>query len=96
MTTFDAILPTHQQCYTSRYCDAPTQEVRILIKRWLAGKPIHGLKAGAYTVVSADAEKIRVGCHTFSTSHIKWLAGVLEEDIQVEEKFIEFVKKYIS
>ena len=95
MTTFDAILPTQQQCYTSRYCDAPTQEVRILIKRWLAGKPIHGLKAGNYTVISVDDEKIKVGCHTFSTSHIKWLARVLEEDIQVEEKFIEFVKKHI-
>jgi hypothetical protein len=96
MTTFDAILPTHERCYTSRYCDAPTQEVRILIKRWLAGKPIHGMKAGVYTVISADDEKIKVGCHTFSTSHIKWLARVLEEDIQVEEKFIEFVKQHIN
>lgn len=96
MTTFDAILPTHQHCYTSRYCDAPTQEVKILIKRWLAGKPIHGMKAGMYTIVSADDEKIRVGCHKFSTNHIKWLARVLEEDIQVEEKFINFVKKHIN
>lgn len=95
MTTFDAILPTQYRCYTSRYCDVPTQEVRVLIKRWLAGKPIHGLKAGNYTVISADDEKIRVGCHTFSTSHIKWLAKALEEDIQVEEKFIEFVKQHI-
>ena len=96
MTVFDAILPTQQRCYTSRYCEAPTQEVRILIKRWLAGKPIHGMKAGPYTVVSSDAEKIKVGCHTFATNHIKWLAKVLEEDVQVAEKFIEFVKKHIS
>lgn len=96
MTTFDAILPTQQRCYTSRYCEAPTQEVRVLIKRWLAGKPIHGMKAGIYTVVSVDAEKIKVGCHTFSTGHIKWLARVLEEDVQVEEKFINFVKKHIN
>lgn len=96
MTTFDAILPTQERCYTSRYCDAPTQEVRILIKRWLAGKPIHGMKAGMYTVISADDDKIKVGCHTFSTNHIKWLASVLEEDVQVKEKFIEFVKKHIS
>lgn len=96
MTKFDAILPTQQLCYTSRYCNAPTQEVRVLIKRWLAGKPIHGMKAGMYTVVSADDEKIKVGCHTFSTDHVKWLAKVLEEDVQVEEKFIEFVKKHIS
>lgn len=95
MTIFDAIFPTQEVCYTSRFCNAPTQEVRILIKRWLAGKPIHGMKAGPYTVVSVDSEKIKVGCHTFSTSHIKWLARVLEEDIQVEEKFIEFVKKHI-
>lgn len=95
-TSFDAIFPTQYTCYTSRYCNAPTQEVRVLIKRWLAGKPIHGLKAGMYTVISADDEKIRVGCHTFSTAHVKWLARVLEEDIQVEEKFINFVKKYIS
>lgn len=96
MTTFDAILPTHELCYTSRYCDAPTQEVRILIKRWLADKPIHGMKAGHYTVVSVDSEKIKVGCHTFSTGHIKWLANVLEEGAQVEEKFIEFVKQHIN
>lgn len=96
MTTFDAILPTQERCYTSRYCDAPTQEVRILIKRWLAGKPIHGMKAGMYTVISADDEKIKVGCHTFSTNHIKWLANVLEEDVQVEEKFVEFVKQHIN
>ena len=96
MTTFDAILPTQYRCYTSRYCDVPVQEVRVLIKRWLAGKPIHGMKAGMYTVISADDEKIRVGCHTFSTAHVKWLARVLEEDVQVEEKFIEFVKKHIS
>lgn len=96
MTTFDAILPTQHRCYTSRYCDVPVQEVRVLIKRWLAGKPIHGMKAGMYTVISADDEKIRVGCHTFSTAHVKWLARVLEEDVQVEEKFIEFVKKHIS
>lgn len=96
MTTFDAILPTKQKCYTSRYCDAPTQEVRILIKRWLAGKPIHGMKAGIYTVISADDDKIKVGCHTFSTKHIKWLAKVLEEDVQVEEKFIEFVNQCIN
>ena len=96
MTTFDAILPTQQRCYTSRYCDAPTQEVRILIKRWLAGKPIHGMKAGHYTVVSVDSEKIKVGCHTFSTRHIKWLAKVLEKDVQVEEKFINFVKRHIN
>ena len=96
MTTFDAILPTQHLCHTSRYCDAPTQEVRILIKRWLAGKPIHGMKAGIYTVISVDDEKIKVGCHTFSTSHIKWLARVLEEDIQVEEKFIEFVMQHLN
>lgn len=96
MTTFDAILPTQERCYTSRYCDAPTQEVRILIKRWLTGKPIHGMKAGMYTVISVDDDKIKVGCHTFSTNHIKWLASALEEDVQVEEKFIEFVKKHIS
>lgn len=96
MTKFDAILPTQHRCYTSRYCYAPTQEVRVLIKRWLAGKPIHGMKAGMYTVVSADDEKIKVGCHTFSPDHVKWLAKVLEEDVQVEEKFIEFVEKYIS
>ena len=95
-TVFDAILPTPMQCYTSRYCSAPTQDVRILIKRWIAGKPIHGMKAGVYTVVSVDDEKIKVGCHTFSTNHIKWLAKVLEEDVQVEEKFIEFVKNLIG
>lgn len=92
---FDAIFPTQYTCYTSRYCAAPMQDVRILIKRWLAGKPIHGMKAGMYTVVSVDDEKIKVGCHTFTTNHIKWIARVLEEDIQVEEKFIEFVKNLI-
>ena len=92
---FDAIFPAQYTCYTSRYCAAPTQDVRILIKRWLAGKPIHGMKAGMYTVVSVDDEKIRVGCHTFTTNHIKWIARVLEEDVQVEEKFIEFVKNRI-
>lgn len=96
MTTFDAILPTQQLCYTSRYCNAPVQEVRVLIKRWLAGKPIHGMKAGMYTIISVDDEKIKVGCHTFSTNHIKWLARVLEEDVQAEEKFINFVKQYIN
>ena len=96
MTTFDAILPTQHRCYTSRYCDVPVQEVRVLIKRWLAGKPIHGMKAGIYTVISADDEKIKVGCHTFATNHVKWLAKVLEEDVQVEEKFIKFVKKHIN
>lgn len=66
------IVETTQSAY------APLKEVKIMLQRIKAGKPIKGLQLGHYTVISYDKEALTIGCHKFAHSEIDYLMKELD------------------
>lgn len=47
------------------------KEAKLLYRAFTAGKPIHGAKIGYFTVLSADSDRIVIGCHTIVKAEIE-------------------------
>lgn len=56
---------------TSRGARVPLREAKVLYKRWMAGKPIHGAQVGHFTVTSATQDEVRIGCHTLDGNELR-------------------------
>lgn len=58
---------------TSRHARVPQKEARVLYKAIKAGKPVHGMKVGMYTVNGCNGD-LTVGCHTIPRHEVDRLA----------------------
>ena len=54
----------------------PIKEARVLYKAIKAGKPVHGMKIGYYTVTGLNGT-LRIGCHEIQRKEVDRLAAVL-------------------
>jgi hypothetical protein len=48
---------------TSHGANVPAREGELLYRAWVAGKPVHGLRIGNFTINSANTNVVTIGCH---------------------------------
>lgn len=58
---------------TSQHARAPQKDCRVLYKAIKAGKPVHGLKVGMYTVNGCNGD-LTIGCHIIPRHEVDRLA----------------------
>lgn len=59
---------------TSRGAYVPAKAARIMYKAWAAGRNIHGLQIGHFTITSANKEQVKINCHLITAEEINRLA----------------------
>lgn len=75
--SFVTIDAAQNQVKTSQgvYMDIDT--IKPFLRAWQAGRNIHGLKIGYYTILENNAQHVKIGCHNIPTANIKALADML-------------------
>lgn len=64
---------------TSKGARVDSRAALTLYHAWKAGKPIHGHEIDGFTVTEADADHIKIGCHTLFAPEINRMGSILEQ-----------------
>lgn len=75
--SFVTIDPAQNQIKTSQGVTMDIQTIKPFLKMWQAGKNIHGLKIGFYTILENTSKVLKIGCHNIPQANIKALADML-------------------